>query len=159
MDDVARFVNTPLGLLLAGSLVSGLIVQFIVSRWQRQNWIFQQQFADHKAHLDKRLDAQYALLVAINRAVAKILTHSQNVVVGYMKGLPAKQMAGVIEAYNAAVDEWEMDTRGFRLQLQVYFQGEGLTAQWDIIKKQRDELDVALWQSMPRRKNQQIACS
>ena len=39
MEEIARFVNSPLGLLLTGSLVSGLIVQFIVSRWQRQNWI------------------------------------------------------------------------------------------------------------------------
>jgi hypothetical protein len=146
MDEIARFVNSPLGLLLAGSLVSGLIVQFIVSRWQRQNWVFQQQFTDRKARTDKRLEAQYALLEAINRAVAKILTQSQNVAVGYIKGIPPKQLAGVIETYNTAEDEWEMNARGFRLQLQVYFRTDGLIKQWDAIKQQRDELDVAIYQ-------------
>jgi hypothetical protein len=129
MDEIARLLNSPLGLLLAGSLVSGLIVQFIVSRWQRQNWVFQQQFTDRKARTDKRLEAQYALLEAINRAVAKILTQSQNVGVGYMKGIPPKQMAGVIETYNTAVDEWEMDARGLRLQLHVYFHTDALIKQ------------------------------
>jgi hypothetical protein len=146
MDDIARFVNSPLGLLLAGSLVSGLIVQFIVSRWQRQNWIFQQQFTDRKARMDKRLEAQYGLLEAINHAVAKILTHSQNVAVGYIKGFAPKQMTDVIETYNAAVDEWEMDARGFWLQLQVYFDTDALIKQWSVIKQQRDELDVVIYQ-------------
>jgi hypothetical protein len=146
MDDIARFVNSPLGLLLVGSLVSGLIVQFIVSRWQRQNWIFQQQFTDRKARTDKRLEAQYALLEAINRAVAKILTQSQNVAVGEIKAFAPEQMAEVIRTYNEAVDEWEMNARGFRIQLQVYFRTEVLIKQWDAIKQQRDELDVAIYQ-------------
>lgn len=74
------------------------------------------------------------------------MTHSQNVAVGYIKGLAPPQMGGVIETYNAAVDEWEMDARGFWLQLQVYFDADSLIKQWNVIKQQRDELDVALYQ-------------
>lgn len=69
MDDIARFVNSPLGLLLAGSLVSGIIVQFIVSRWQRQNWIFQQQFTDRKAREDRIRRKPFTLRVSIMEVI------------------------------------------------------------------------------------------
>jgi hypothetical protein len=135
MDDITSFVNSPIGLLLIGSLTSGIIVQFIVT------W-----YTDRKTRMNKQIEVQYELLNATNRAIAKILAQSQNVVASYEKKVGSEQLTSDIEAYNSAEMEWEVDARGFWLQLRVYFNTEAIIRKWDIIKQQRDELDVALYQ-------------
>ncbi len=135
LDDVTNFLNSPIGLLLVGSLVSGVIVQFIVM------W-----YTDRQTRLHKQVEAQFELLDAINRAVAKILSRSQELAACYQKRVGREQLASETEAYNDAEFEWEVDARGFWLQLRVYFNTELIVRKWDTIKKERDALDVTIYE-------------
>jgi hypothetical protein len=144
LRDMVRFLNSPFGLLLAGSLISGLIVQYIVSHWQQQNWIFQQQFTNRTAQMNKQLDAKYQLLDDINRAASKVFTYAYNVAMGYGQHVPKQQLAVRLDAYNAAVTEWNVDVLRLRLRLQVHFGSDPLLKQFDVIVKHLTELDLAI---------------
>jgi hypothetical protein len=41
---------------------------------------------------------------------------------------------------------WEVDAHGFWLQLRIYFNTKEILGKWDVIKQQRDELDIAIYQ-------------
>ncbi len=103
-------------------------------------------FTDQKIQIDKRIEAQYKLLDETNRAIAKILAHSQNIAVSYQKNIADEQLESKIKAYNAVQFGWEVDARGFWLKLRVYFNTEAIIKKWDAIKQQRDELDIAIYQ-------------
>src|SRR5215831_16882430 len=72
-----EFLNSNFGVLISSAVISGLIVQYITSSWQRRSWIFQQRYMAEKATFDKELDQKYKLLEDINMAVAAVLAYSR----------------------------------------------------------------------------------
>jgi len=145
MKKLAEFLNSPFGLLIAGAIISGLLVQYIASKWQQKNWLFQQRFTAESAKFDKELEQKYKILEEINGSVAEILTHSQDVTVGYMKQVPAKQREEEILNYNEAQMKWEKNFRIHTIRIKTFFTDKKLQTMWDDIKKERDSLDVALY--------------
>ncbi|MDX1252697.1 MAG: hypothetical protein IDH49_10695 [Gammaproteobacteria bacterium] len=145
MNNLVQFLNSPLGLVIVGAMISGLLVQYIAARWQHKNWLFQQRFTAEQAQFGKELDQKYKMLEEVNGAVGEILTHSQNVVVGYMKKVPAKQRNEEVLSYNEAVMKWEANFRIYMIRLKTFFAGKAIPEEWDAIKKERDNLDVAIY--------------
>ncbi len=145
MEQLMMFLNSPFGLLVAGAIISGLFVQYITSKWQQRNWIFQQSFTAERAKFEKELEQRYQVLESINQAVSEILTHSQLVVVGHMKEVPSQQKNEQMRKYNEAVIEWETKFSIWGIRLKTFFTDKELPAAWDAIKKERDNLDVALY--------------
>lgn len=145
MEQLLTILNSPFGLLVSGALISGIIVQFITSRWQQRSWIFQQSYAAEKAKFEKELEQRYEALENINQAITKILTHSQLVVVGHMKKIPSAQQNDNMRKYNEAVIAWEMDYSIWGIRLQTFFMDQELLALWSAIKKMRDDLDIAIY--------------
>ncbi len=94
MKKLLEFLNSPFGLLIAGAIISGLLVQHITSKWQQKSRLFQQRFTAESAKFDKELEQKYKILEEINGSVAEILTHSQDVVVGHLKQVPTRQRGG-----------------------------------------------------------------
>jgi hypothetical protein len=78
MQRLLSVLNSPIGLLVAGAVISGLLVNFIASRWQQNDWLFQQRFTAARVQFEKQLEQRYKLLEDINFSVADILTHSQS---------------------------------------------------------------------------------
>ena len=144
MEQLMMILNSPFGLLVAGAIISGLLVQYITSKWQQRNWIFQQSFTTEGAKFERELEQRYKALESINRAVSVILTHSQLAVVGYAKGVPRLQMNEIKREYNEAVIEWETESRIWGIRLKTFFAAKELPAVWDDIRKQRDALDEAI---------------
>ncbi len=145
MEELVSILNSPFGLLVAGAIISGLLVQYITAKWQQRNWLFQQLFAAERAKFEKGLEHKYKVLEDINGAVAGILTHSQLVVVGYMKGVPQQQRNELMHNYNEMVTKWNTDFRIYVIRLKTFFADKELSVLWDAIKKERDNLDVALY--------------
>lgn len=145
MNKLVQFLNSPLGLVIAGAIISGLLVQYIAARWQHKNWLFQQGFTAEQAQFGKELDQKYKMLEEINGAVGEILTHSQNVVVGHMKEVPVKQLNEEMRSYNEAVMKWEANFRIYMIRLKTFFTDKDLPGMWGAIKKERDNLDVAIY--------------
>ncbi|TSA08462.1 MAG: hypothetical protein D4R73_08435 [Deltaproteobacteria bacterium] len=145
MKKLVDFLNSPFGLLIAGAIISGLLVQYIASKWQQKNWLFQQRFTAESAKFDKELEQKYKILEEINGSVAEILTHSQDVVVGHLKQVPTRQRDEEIRSYNEAVMKWETNFRIYTIRLKTFFTNKELPVMWDAIKKERDSLDVALY--------------
>src|SRR5215831_8250899 len=117
MQQLLNILNAPFGLLVAGAIISGLLVQSITFKWQQRNWLFQQRFTSERTKFEKELEQKYKILEDINKAVAAILTHSQWVVVGHIKGVPPQQQNAEIEDYNKAVMKWETDFRIYVIRL------------------------------------------
>jgi hypothetical protein len=81
-----KTLNTPLGLPVIGAIISGLLVPYVTDQWQRQSWIFQQEFTLEKSKFDQQLDQKYKILDEVNQALADILTYSESVTVMKQKG-------------------------------------------------------------------------
>jgi hypothetical protein len=145
MEQIVKVLNSPFGLLVAGAVISGLLVQYVTSKWQERSWLFQQRFTSERAKFEKELEQKYKVLEEINAAVAAVLTHSQWVVVGNMKGVPQPQQDELIRNYNEAVMKWEMDFRIYVIRLKTFYSSRELPALWEAIKKQRDDLDVSIY--------------
>jgi len=145
MQQLLSILNAPFGLLVAGAIISGLLVQSITFKWQQRNWIFQQRFTSERTKFDKELEQKYKILEDINGTVATTLTHSQWVVVGHMKGVGVQQQNVEVQDYNGAVMKWEMDFRIYVIRLQTFFADKELPTLWEAIKKDRDSLDVAIY--------------
>ena len=145
MEQFIKILNSPFGLLVAGAIISGLLVQYLTSKWQQRNWIFQQRFTTQRTMFEKELVQKYKVLEDINGAVATILTHCQMVVVGYMKRVSSQQRNDEIRNYNDAVMKWETDFRVYVIRLKTIFEDNEIPEMWNTIKKERDNLDVALY--------------
>ncbi|NNF99462.1 MAG: hypothetical protein HKM93_08790 [Desulfobacteraceae bacterium] len=145
MQQIVKFFNSPFGLLVAGALISGLFVQYITVKWQQRNWILQQVFTAERTKFDKELEQRYRTLEGVNQAVSIILTQSQLVVIGHMKGVQSQQKNDQIQKYNEAVTQWETDFRIWGIRLQVFFTNKDFPDLWAAIKKERDNLDLALY--------------
>jgi len=145
LEQIMKILNSPFVLLVAGAIISGLFVQYVTSKWQERSWIFQQRFTSEKAKFERELEQKYKVLEEINAAVAAVLTHSQLVVVGQMKGVPQQQQNELIRNYNEAVTKWEVDFRIYVIRLKTFYSNQELPALWEAIKKQRDDLDVAIY--------------
>lgn len=46
---------------MLGAIISGLLVPYVTDKWQRQSWIFQQEFTLEKSKFDKQLDQKYKI--------------------------------------------------------------------------------------------------
>jgi hypothetical protein len=145
MEQLMMILNSPFGLLITGALISGLFVQYITSRWQQRSWIFQQSFIAERAKFEKELEQRYKALENINHAITEILTFSQLVVVGHMKKIQAPQKDEQMRKYNEAVIAWETDFSIWGIRLQTFFSDRELPALWNAIKKERDDLDIAIY--------------
>ena len=145
MEQFIKILNSPFGLLVTGAIISGLLVQYITSKWQQRNWIFQQRFTTQRTKFEKELLQKYRVLEDINGAVATILTHCQMVVVGYMKRVSSQQLKEEIINYNEAVMKWETEFRIYVIRLKTIFEDKEIPELWNTIKKERDNLDVALY--------------
>jgi len=145
MKELVKFLNSPFGLLIAGAVISGLLVQYITSKWQQRNWVFQQVFTAERAKFDKELEQKYRALEGVNEAVSKILTHSQLVVVGHMKEVRSQQKKELIQKYNEAIIEWETEFNIWGIRLETFFADKELPKVLGAIKKERDNLDVAIY--------------
>ncbi len=145
MQQLVKFLNSPFGLLIAGAVISGLLVQYITSKWQQRNWVFQQVFTAERTKFDKELEQRYRALEGVNEAVSVILTHSQLVVVGHMKGVQSQQKNEQMQKYNEAVIQWETEFSIWGIRLETFFADKELPKLWGAIKKERDNLDLALY--------------
>lgn len=145
MEQLMLILNSPFGLLVAGAIISGLFVQYITSKWQQRNWIFQQSFTTERAKFEKELEQKYRALESINQAVSVILTHSQLVIVGHMKRVQSQQKNEQMRKYNEAVIEWETEFSIWGIRLNTFFTDKELPAVWNAIKKERDNLDIAIY--------------
>jgi len=146
MNALLEFLNSNFGLLISGAVVSGLIVQYIVSRWQQRSWIFQQQYTAEKAMFEKELDQKYKLLEDINTAVSAVLAHSRFALAAYVKSVPDEQLEPLILNYNAAALKWDSDFGLYSIRLRTLFHNEETLKQWELIKARRDDLDVAIYE-------------
>ena len=151
MQQLVKFLNSPFGLLIAGALISGLLVQYITSKWQQRNWVFQQKFTAERTKFDKELEQRYRALEGVNEAVSVILTHSQLVVVGHMKGVQSQQKNEQMQKYNEAVIQWETEFSIWGIRLETFFADKELPKLWSAIKKKRDNLDLALYMLTARK--------
>ena len=151
MKELVKFLNSPFGLLIAGAFISGLLVQYITSKWQQRNWVFQQVFTAERAKFDKELEQKYRALEGVNEAVSRILTHSQLVVVGHMKGVQSHQKNEQTQKYNEAVIEWETEFSIWGIRLETFFADKEFPKVWGDIKKERDNLDLALYMLTARK--------
>jgi hypothetical protein len=146
MNALLQFLNSNFGLLISGAIISGLIVQYIASRWQQRSWIFQQQYTAEKATFDREMDQKYKLVEDINAAVAAVLAHSRFALAGYVKAVPEKQLSQLISDYNDAVLKWEADFGLYSIRLRTLFNNEEMLKQWESIKARRHDLDVAIYE-------------
>ena len=151
MQQLVKFLNSPFGLLIAGAVISGLLVQYITSKWQQRNWVFQQVFTAERTKFDKELEQRYRALEGVNEAVSVILTHSQLVVVGHMKGVQSQQKNEQMQKYNEAVIQWETEFSIWGIRLETFFADQELPKLWGTIKKERDNLDLALYMLTARK--------
>ena len=151
MQPLVKFLNSPFGLLIAGALISGLLVQYITSKWQQRSWVFQQEFTAERTKFDKELDQRYRALEGVNEAVSVIMTHSQLVVVGHMKGVQSQQRNEQMQKYNEAVVQWETEFRIWGIRIETFYVDKELPKLWNAIKKERDNLDLALYMLTARR--------
>jgi len=151
MQLLVKFLNSPFGLLIAGAVISGLLVQYITSKWQQRNWMFQQVFTAERTKFDKELEQRYRALEGVNEAVSVILTHSQLVVVGHMKGVQSQQKNEQMQKYNEAVIQWETEFSIWGIRLETFFSDKELPKLWGAIKKERDNLDLALYMLTARK--------
>jgi hypothetical protein len=145
MEQFIEILNSPIGLLVTGAIISGLFVQYITSKWQQRNWLFQQRFTTQRTKFEKELLQKYKVLEDINGAVATILTYCQMIVVGYMKRVSSQQRKEEIINYNEAVMKWETEFRIYMIRLKTIFEDKEIPELWNTIKKERDYLDVALY--------------
>jgi len=146
MNALHLFLNSNFGLLISGAVISGLVVQYITSRWQRRSWIFQQRYMAEKATFDKELDQKYKLLEDINTAVATVLSYSRFALAAYVKSVSQEQLNQQILSYNDAVLKWESDFGLYSIRLRTLFHNEETLKQWESIKARRDDLDVAIYE-------------
>ncbi len=102
MEQFIKILNSPFGLLVSGTIISGLLVQYITAKWQQGNWIFQQRFTTQRTKFEKEMLQKYKVLEDINGTVATILTHCQMVVVGYTKRVSSQQQKEMTRNYNEA---------------------------------------------------------
>src|SRR5262249_1533296 len=146
MNALLQFLNSNFGVLISGAVISGIIVQYITSSWQRRSWIFQQRYMAEKATFDKELDQKYKLLEDINTAVAAVLAQSRFALAAYVKSVPPEQLNQQISSYNDAVLKWESDFGLYSIRLKTLFHNEEILKRWESIKARRDDLDVAIYE-------------
>jgi hypothetical protein len=92
----------PLGLLVAGAAVTGLLVPYITRGWQRHQ---------------KRLELKVELLRNLSEAVTRVITHAQWRDMGAKPELsPADR-----EEFEWRYGEWEVNTQVLQAQLEAYF--------------------------------------
>ncbi len=145
MKKIYSFLNSPLGLLLCGATISGLLVPIITFKWQENEWYNQQEFTAKQSLFQKNLDEKYRLVTEANEALADILTHSQLVAVCCQKNVSSKQMNSEINKYNDAVTKWEKKYHVIKINLEAFFTTDSIFLEWETIKKLRDKLDVILY--------------
>lgn len=113
--------------------------------------MFQQEFTAEKTKFDKELEQRYRALEGVNEAVSVILTHSQLVIVGHMKGVQPQQKTEQIQKYNEAVLQWETEVSIWGIRIETFFADKQLPNLWGAIKKERDNLDLALYMLTARK--------
>jgi hypothetical protein len=92
----------PLGLLVAGAAVTGLLVPYITRGWQRHQ---------------KRLELKVDLLRELSEAVTRLITHAQWRDMGAKPELSPADRAEFEWRYG----EWEVGTQVLQAQLEAYF--------------------------------------
>ena len=145
MQKLIKILNSPIGLVVAGAIISGICVQYIASEWQQENWLFQQSYTAERTKFEKELEQKYKILEDTNEAVVDILTHSQMVVVDHMKQMSPQQRNEQIRKYNEAVTKWEKKFSILRIRLQTFFVDKRIFEIWNDIKEKRDRLDVSIY--------------
>jgi len=146
MQRLLALLNSPIGLLVAGAIISGLFVQYITSRWQQNSWIFQQQYTAERVRFEKQLEQRYKTLDEINIELATVLTHSRWVVVGKMKNVGRSQSDEIVRAYNEAVMKWDTNYGLYLIRLRTQFTDKEMPILWEKIKRERDTLDMAIYE-------------
>jgi hypothetical protein len=92
------FLNSKLGTLLIGTII-GILGLFT---WQRQDWLFKEQFYRHQILVDRRVE----LIEQVNTDVGRFLASADTVVAVFAKQAPPEQIREVIETYNDQQAQW-----------------------------------------------------
>jgi len=92
------FLNSAFGRLLVGSLI-GIVGLFT---WQRQDWLFKEEYYRSQVLLDHRVD----LIERINTSVGHLVADANSGIAVYAKHAPPHQKSEVIEEYNEQQAEW-----------------------------------------------------
>lgn len=129
---------------MLGAIISGLLVPYVTDKWQRQSWIFQQEFTLEKSKFDKQLDQKYKILDEVNQVLANILTYSESVSVMKQKGASTAQMNTELKAYNDAVMKWDIGRRVTGMRLKTFFPNDDVSKLWELGKKIRDDIDLKI---------------
>lgn len=107
------FLNSAFGRLLVGSLI-GIVGLFT---WQRQDWLFKEEYYRSQVLLDRRLD----LIERINTDVGYLVADADTVRAGYQKHVPGNQLSEVINEYNEQQAQWFATYSSHAALLGFYF--------------------------------------
>jgi hypothetical protein len=135
------FLNSSLGVLLIGSLIAavGLFT------WQRQDWLFKENYHRNQVMLDRRLN----LLEQINRDTGHLVAAADDFFAACAKGVPQEQKNQVVQAYNTEEVKWSGSYGAKQALLAFYFPGKDVGDRFAEIVGTSRELDLhvdSVWQ-------------
>ena len=113
MTKLVTFLNSSLGLLLAGSCI-GAIGLFT---WQRQDWIAKRKYLRAQVLLDRRID----IIEKVNADVGRLLASATAPVMCIRKSAPKAQTNEAIKQYNDQQVEWFEACSSYETQFMIYF--------------------------------------
>lgn len=113
---LVAFANSRFGVLIIGALIGAIGL----ATWQRQDWLYKQEYLRKQAFIDRQLD----LIEKINTDVGKLLSRSDQVCAGYLKGARSPQMGDVKKSFNESSAEWFGVCDAHNNSLQFYFSAD-----------------------------------
>ncbi len=136
MKEFLNFFNTPLGLLLVGSLL-GAVGLFT---WQWRDWLAKQKYLRAQVMLDRRIN----LIERINADVGRLLAAATAPAVDIRKNAPADQRKEGIKKYNDQQVEWFEAYSSYETMLIFYFSPSLSEAFISKIVGAYENVDIAL---------------
>jgi hypothetical protein len=130
------FLNSSLGLLLMGSVV-GAVGLFT---WQRQDWLFKEQYYRHQVMVDRRLN----LVEQINHDAGQLVAAADDVIAAYAKRVSNAQKNDVVQVYNKQQAQWFGSYGSQQALLAFYFPQKNMAHRFAEIVSTSQELDLHL---------------
>lgn len=136
-NDLLIFLNSGLGLLLLGSLLGGIGL----FTWQRQDWVFKQEYLREQIILDRKID----LIEEINADIGALVADADGVSVGVSKRVPGNQMNNLIEIYNEEQARWFGVSAAHQALIGFYFPQDVVDEFSNGVIEATKKLDVSIY--------------
>lgn len=130
------FLNSAFGRLLVGSLI-GIIGLFT---WQRQDWLFKEEYYRSQVLLDRRLD----LVERTNTDVGYLIADADSVAAVFVKQSPLDQRNEVINEYNEQQAQW-FGTYASQAALLGFYFPSNVSDKFTEIVQATQDLDVQFY--------------